>query len=128
IVLERCKTFFEKAEVSKLIKELSFQDVLFELKSRSLPEDEMVELMKWWISYRSENSIKSDEIKQFMQLATVCIKDKLQPLNTIHYILNSRLIPPDVEIPDDVLPYNISKYFDKSEMKEYFQWVELPLI
>src|SRR5207245_11522631 len=100
IVLERCKTFFEKAEVSKLIKELSFQDVLFELKSRSLPEDEMVGLMKWWISYRSDNSIKSDEIKQFMQLATVRIKDKLQHLNTIHYILNSSLIPQDVEITD----------------------------
>ena len=119
IILEDCK----------LIEELTFKDVLHELKSRSLSELEMIELLNWWISYRSErNNIDSEEFTQFMQSATVLIKDESRPLNTFRYILNSSLIPPDVEIPDDVFPYNISKNFKNSEMKKCFQWVEIPLV
>lgn len=127
IVYEYCNPFFAKAKDTGLIKELSFSDVKTELESRSLSEAEMIALLKWWISYMSEKN-NEGEFSQFMQLASVRINDKYRPLNTIHYILNPHFIPPDVAIPDDVLPYNISKNLDNFKMEKYFKWVELPLI
>ncbi|PKY51971.1 hypothetical protein RhiirA4_325988, partial [Rhizophagus irregularis] len=134
IIYEYCKPFFEKAKDKKLIRELSFQDVLIELKNRSankteMTETEMIGLLKWWVSYRKINTSSGQvEFEQFMQLATVYIGNEFRPLKTIRYILNSNLISPDVEIPDNVLPYNISKNFGNSEMESYCRWNELPLI
>ncbi|RIA98236.1 hypothetical protein C1645_750373 [Glomus cerebriforme] len=143
IILEHCEPFFKKAKDTRLIEVLSFQDVLRELRSRSLSEKtEIIALLKWWISYRSEgNNTNSDGFTQFMQSAIFCIRDKPQALNTIHYAFGSReqnsikindksLILPGIEIPipDDVLPHNISENFENSEMEKYFQWDELPLV
>src|SRR6266498_1701849 len=46
IILEQCDAFFKKA--TELVKELTFQDVLFELQCRPLCENEIIELLKWW--------------------------------------------------------------------------------
>ncbi|CAI2188896.1 2664_t:CDS:2, partial [Funneliformis geosporum] len=125
IVFEYCKSFFEKAMD---IKELSFQDVLIELKNRHLSEIEITALLKWLISYRSENNITHEEFAQFMEFATFLIEDEIRHLNTIRYILDSNLMLPDTKVPDYVLPYNISKEFNDSEIIECFGWINLPLI
>ncbi|RIA99607.1 hypothetical protein C1645_811167 [Glomus cerebriforme] len=128
IILEKCCTFFEKAKDTKLIEELTFQDVLHELKSRTLfDEDEIINLFKWWISYRlkGNNAINIFESTQFMQNAR--IGNNSQALNTIHFFLNPNKIPLDVDIPSDVLSYNISKNFTEQELQIYFGWSELPL-
>ncbi|PKY20927.1 hypothetical protein RhiirB3_524661 [Rhizophagus irregularis] len=127
-VYDRCIRFFKKAKDSKFIKELSLKDVLFELNSRSLSEGEMIELLKWWISYRSkENNVDPSDVNQFMQLARV--GDNFQPLNTINYFLNPGIVPPNMDIPNDVLPYSISKNFkNHKDFETWFKWKELSLV
>jgi hypothetical protein len=127
-IYDRCKEFFKAKDPSKLIKELSLKDVLFELKSRSLSEEEIVELLKWWISYRSKgNKVDSSDVKQFMQLAR--ISNNSQPLNAIHYFLNPDIVPSNMDMPTNVLPYNISKNFILlKDLETWFKWKELSLI
>jgi hypothetical protein len=149
IILEQCDSFFKKAKNKlKLIIELTLQDVLYELKNRTLSDEEMVKLLKWWISYRAKenktvenkNNIKSSKKQQyiaenisyitidpaveFMQLAR--ISDR--PLNTFRYFLNPGIIPPDVDIPDEVLPYTISKHLDSQDLEKWLGWTELTLV
>jgi hypothetical protein len=128
-VYDQCKKFFMKAKDSlNLIEELSLKDVLFELKSRILSKEEIVELLKWWISYRSkENNVDPSDVEQFMQLTR--INDNSQPLNTIHYFLNPGLVPPNMDIPTDVLPYDISKNLkNHKDLEKWFKWKELSLV
>ncbi|GBB83136.1 hypothetical protein RclHR1_00010018 [Rhizophagus clarus] len=128
-IYDQCRRFFTKAKDSlKLIEELTIRDVLFELKSRSLSEEEMVELLKWWISYRSKgDNVDPSDIKLFMQLAR--IGDNFQPLNTIHYFLNPSIVPPNMDVPIDVLPYDISKNFkNHKDFETWFKWKELSLV
>ncbi|CAG8483552.1 3154_t:CDS:10 [Funneliformis caledonium] len=130
-VFEQCKPFFEKAKnIKKIIKDLSFQDVLLELKNRPLFEIEMTALLKWLISYKSKetNNITPEEFAKFMELASFLIEDKIRRLNTIRYVIDSSLLLPDTEVPDYVLPYNISKDLNDSEINECFGWVNLPLV
>ena len=90
--MEKCDVFFKKATL--IIKELSLEDVLNQLKSRIICEDEMIELLKWWISYYTRS---------------IHIGDQVRALNTFWYYLISSVIAPDVDLPFEVLPYSISK-------------------
>lgn len=128
ITFEKCNLFFMKAKDSfKLIEELSLKDVLFELKSRTLSEVELVELLKWWISCRSKgNKIDPSEHKQFMQLAH--IGSKSRSLDTICYFLNPSIVPPNMDVPVEVLPHTISKNFKNQDLEKCLNWSELPLV
>jgi hypothetical protein len=140
IIVKQCDTFFKKAKDSmKLIKELTLQDVLYELRNRILSENEMINLLKWWISYKSKeyesnkNNTRSvrrgrapadSTTAEFMQLGR--IGDR--PLNTFRYFLNPGIIPPDVDIPDEVFPYTISKNLESEDLKKWLGWTELTLV
>ncbi|CAI2168970.1 19326_t:CDS:10, partial [Funneliformis geosporum] len=131
ILLKQCHEFFKDAiESTKLIKELTLQDVLYELKNRELSEEEFIELLKWWITYNLEgNLIKLADFSQFMKLATVRIDNRLRALNEFCYVLNPGVIPPDVNLPDKVLPFSISRNLQKQKyFEKWFKWIELPLI
>ncbi|GES75226.1 hypothetical protein GLOIN_2v1492674 [Rhizophagus clarus] len=128
VLFEQCIGFFTKAKNTyQIIGELTLNDVLYELRNRTLSEDEMAKLLNWWISYRSSgNNVDSSEFNQFMQFAR--IDKKSQSLSTIRYFLNPVTISSDVDIPDDVLPYAISKDIDLQDLVKWFGWSELPLV
>jgi hypothetical protein len=122
-LLELCNPFFNRAKDTKLIAELSFQDVLDELKSRTLSEDEIIKLLKWWISYLSKGNNFDTQLYKFSRFG-----DSSQSLNTIQFYLNPDKIPFDIDIPFEVLPYNISRNFTEQELKDKLKWTELSLV
>jgi hypothetical protein len=128
IVYEQCYPFFRKArDTMKLIKELTLQDVFHELSSRTLSEDEMIDLLKWWFSYKSKGSIvRATESLQFMQLAR--FGDNSRSLSTIRYFLNPTVIPSDIDVPVDVLPFTISKNLRMQDLEKWIGWKELSLV
>ncbi|GES75149.1 hypothetical protein GLOIN_2v1834043 [Rhizophagus clarus] len=139
ILLEQCNTFFKKAKNSlNLISELNFQDVLNELNSRVFSDDEIIELLKWWISYQSNgSSVNSIEYAQFMQLARINYDNDLRPLNTFYHFLNPGIVPPDMDVPSYVFPYTILKKlkeqtlkiqeFNDHKLQKWFGWTELSI-
>ncbi|CAB4474438.1 hypothetical protein RhiirA5_500084 [Rhizophagus irregularis] len=142
IILEQCDSFFKKAKnTMKLIIELTPQDVLYELKNRTLSEDEMVKLLKWWISYKTKENNRTEDKKvtkskkpmyaitvdptvEFMRLARIGNR----PLNTFRYFLNPGIIPPNVDVPDEVFPFTISKNLEIQDLKKWLGWSELALV
>ncbi|UZO10676.1 uncharacterized protein OCT59_002255 [Rhizophagus irregularis] len=122
-LLEQCESFFNKAKGANLITELSFEDVLVELKSRALSEEEIIKLLKWWISYLSNGNPYDTRLLKFTQIG-----DSSQTLNTIKFYLNPHKISSDFDIPFEVIPYNISKNFTQQELTNSLKWKELPLV
>ncbi|CAI2169488.1 1796_t:CDS:2 [Funneliformis geosporum] len=127
IALERCITFFDKARAMGLIRELTFQDVLVELKGRMLCEDEMVNLLKWWICYCSKGNHVSEKI-EFMQFSKIRVGDISRSLRAFDYYLNPGIIPPDIDLPVEVLPYSISKNLQLKDLDKCFGFSELSLV
>ncbi|RIA98330.1 hypothetical protein C1645_140577 [Glomus cerebriforme] len=126
IIFEQCNVFFKKEDIIKLIEELTIKDVLHELRSRILSENEIIELLKWWISYRSKgNNVNAAEFAQFLQLAR--IGDNSRPLNTIRYFLNPDIVPPNVDIPSETLPFVISKHLKSQDLEKWVGLSELSL-
>ncbi|RGB27756.1 hypothetical protein C1646_630205, partial [Rhizophagus diaphanus] len=122
-LLEQCETFFNKAKGANLIEELSFKDVLVELKSRALSEEEIIKLLKWWISYLSKGNPYDTRLLKFTQIG-----DSFQTLDTIKFYLNPHKISSDIDIPFEVIPYIISKNFTQQELTNGLRWTELPLV
>ncbi|RIA98304.1 hypothetical protein C1645_812855 [Glomus cerebriforme] len=127
IIFEQCYIFFRKVKNMNLIKELTLDDVLYELDSRTLSEDEITDLLKWWISYRSkETNVNATKVAQFLQFAR--IDDNSRSLNKIRYFLNPGIVPPDVDVPAETLPFVISKKLKSQDLEKWVGWSELSLI
>ncbi|CAG8511335.1 12498_t:CDS:10, partial [Dentiscutata erythropus] len=124
IVIDQCEAFFKKAKDKKLIEEISINDVFKELKSRILSQEEIVDLIQWWISYCSKQSVPKDQFDQFMKLAIIRVGKSDLSLRNIRHFLNPCKIQPDADLPPNLLPYCISKKFNKDDFK-CFNWTEL---
>ncbi|KAJ3776520.1 hypothetical protein FB446DRAFT_721234 [Lentinula raphanica] len=125
----------------KLIKAITFSDVLKELSNRPLSEDESIACLTWWISLNKdgESAARLDSIrKQLLDAAVLTIgvvgseNQRIIPLNTIQTILNPRsmagTVPSDAPFPLTMLPPSISKHFKPEQLTFAFQWSELTLV
>ncbi|KAG6908391.1 hypothetical protein DXG01_004820 [Tephrocybe rancida] len=119
-----------------LIKSIGFEDVLKELRSRPLKEDEMVACLKWWIGINKEASkFQHAPRTQFLSAAILTIgnpgtdEEKIIPLSSIRTFINSRtvsaVIPLDGPLPDHLLPSSIAKHFSADDLAASFPWTEL---
>ncbi|KAJ4468229.1 hypothetical protein J3R30DRAFT_3830515 [Lentinula aciculospora] len=125
----------------KLVKTITFSDVLKELSNRPLTEDESIACLTWWISLNKdgESAARLHSIrKQLLDAAVFTTglagskEQSIIALNTIQTILNPRgmagNIPSDVPFPPTMLPPSISKPFDSDQLTFAFHWTELTLV
>ncbi|KAG6878540.1 hypothetical protein C0993_004438 [Termitomyces sp. T159_Od127] len=121
-----------------LIKSIGFDDVLKELRSRPLTEDEMVACLKWWISVNKEASkFQLAPRTQFLEAAILLSRtpgsndEKIVPLSSIRSFINTRtfsaIIPLDGPLPDHLLPPSVAKHFTANELTTSFPWTELSI-
>lgn len=121
-----------------MIKSISFDDVLRELRSRPLTEDEIVACLKWWIGVNKEASkFELTPRTQLLNAAVLTIgtvggeEQKFISLSSIRTFVNSRtianIIPLDGPLPDHLLPASISKHFAPDDIIASFPWTELTI-
>ncbi|EKM56817.1 uncharacterized protein PHACADRAFT_141759 [Phanerochaete carnosa HHB-10118-sp] len=136
-VIEDAKTMIETLRARDMIKEITFTDVLKELRARPLPEAEMIACFKWWIDLYKSGATKQTERArgELLNAAVVIVcspggaDERIIPLNTIKSFLNSRVayIPLDGPLPSYLLPHSISRHFDSQWLKAAFGWDEFHL-
>ncbi|KAF5386054.1 hypothetical protein D9615_002424 [Tricholomella constricta] len=119
-----------------MIKNISFEDVLQELRSRPLEQDEMIACLKWWIGINKEASkFQLTPRTQLLNAAVLTTgnsgsnQEKIIPLSSIRTFINNRtianIIPLDAPLPDHLLPASISKHFAPDDILASFPWTEL---
>ncbi|KAI0747853.1 hypothetical protein C8Q80DRAFT_1168786 [Daedaleopsis nitida] len=139
-ILIQAKTMVDTLRTRGMIKEITFPDVLQELRNRPLSETEMIACVKWWIevyTHGDESKLKYVR-KELLNAAVLSIEEKdnkaaqIIPLSVIESFLNSRgsgaLIPTDGPLPPHLVPVTISRYFDPSSLMSAFNWRELSII
>jgi len=124
-----------------MIRDVTFGDVLEELRQRPLTEEQMVECLKWRIGLDTADVAvsHSDELRrQFLQAAVVIVQEpkegtdvteeKIVPLSSVKsFISNSNVIPPNLPLPSHTLPFALSKQFKPDVLRQYFGWVDLSI-
>ncbi|KIK67000.1 hypothetical protein GYMLUDRAFT_843929 [Collybiopsis luxurians FD-317 M1] len=123
----------------KLLKAITFSDVLKELSDRPLTEEESIACLTWWISLNKdgESAARLHSIrKQLLDAAVFIIgtgtkDERLVPLNSIQTVFNPSMaggIPSDSPFPPTMLPPSISKPFKPDQLTVAFQWTQLTLV
>lgn len=127
-----------------LIKDITFQDVLIELRFRPLSETELIACMRWWIgvwtSSESELDARHDitKVRQelleaaLLTLGTGTAHEKILPLIQIRTFVNLRsmgsIFPLDGLFPDTTIPIDVSRNFAAADLTLAFGWQELTVI
>ncbi|KAG0223448.1 hypothetical protein BGW41_005587 [Actinomortierella wolfii] len=116
------KKFMDKLESEGHIKHISFTDVLTELEKRTLSEEQMVAMLRWWVDYRTKVQIPQDQMNAFFQLAVVCTDDIVKPLANMRWFLNPKVIPVEMKTPSETMPYAITKHFTQQDLTRIAHW------
>jgi len=123
-----------------LVKAITFDDVLKELRSRPLEEEEMIACLKWWVGLNAQgDNLHLISIRaELLHAAVLTIgksdsaDEKIIPLASVKTFINSRgvgsNIPLDSPLPDHLLPVGVSKNFPPDALLSSFPWTELSII
>ncbi|KAF5355265.1 hypothetical protein D9758_006047 [Tetrapyrgos nigripes] len=139
-IMSEARSMITALQNRQLIKAITFDDVLKELRSRPLSEVELTACMEWWVKLNSDgNSQRYSTVRTQLLDATVLTMgqpggpdEKIIPLNTIRSFLNPRSqqlagIPSDSPLPDNLLPPSISRNFTPDALFSSFGFRELTL-
>ncbi|KAL5498075.1 hypothetical protein ACEPAH_3006 [Sanghuangporus vaninii] len=122
-----------------LIKDITFTDVLNELRARPLSDKELVACMRWWITiWTAGESVHSNLPRiqlidsALLSLGTGTGNEKIIPLAQIRTFVNLRtmgsVLPIDGPLPDHVIPIEISRTFQAHDLMSAFGWQELTVL
>jgi hypothetical protein len=120
----------------EMIKDITFVDVLNELRLCPLSETETAECLKWWIGVpRQGNALKRLlERTQLLDVLVVSVSGppkKTIKLSNAQTFLNSKakaIIPTDGPLPSTVVPTSITSSFDPDVLASVFPWRQLSII
>ncbi|KAF7792228.1 hypothetical protein EIP86_003262 [Pleurotus ostreatoroseus] len=132
--IDGAKPMVEALKARGMIKEITFQDVLGELRSRPLNETELVACFKWWINlYKVSTDGQIPRYRSELLDAAVLMmpngeSEKVIPLSSIQSFLNPRtigsFIPVDGPLPAHLLPISVNRHFDPQSLIAAFGWRE----
>lgn len=120
-----------------MIKNVTFVDVLNELRMRPLSETETVACLKWWISVTKQGNNPNllQGRSQLLDALVVSITgppEKIMKLSDAQTFLSSRvagtIIPTDGPLPSTLLPTTISRSFDPDVLASVFPWKPLTIV
>ncbi|PBK91347.1 hypothetical protein ARMGADRAFT_1013798 [Armillaria gallica] len=132
-VLDEARSMITSLQNRQLLKTITFDDVLKELRSRPLSETETIACLKWWSGVKLNITDRSSIQKQLLDAAIMTTglagsgAERIVPLNIIQTFVDPKYIPPDGPLPDHVLPYTVSKQLSSSTLKSSFPWTELTI-
>ena len=139
-ILVQASLMIDTLRTRGLIKDITFVDVLEELRNRPLAETEMIACFKWWIDMYQEGTTENIEYVRTQLLNATLLSipgednnaGQIIPLSVIQSFLNSRstgaLIPTDGPLPPYLLPVTISRHLDPTSLITAFAWRELTIV
>ena len=133
-LLESSKLMVGALREKGMLKDITFADVLKELRERPLSEEEMVACLQWWINTSQQNPTGVDDIRRELLRAAVLTvgssddgDERIIPLEGVQTFLNPRnvVVPTDGPLPSHLLPMSVSRKFDPTQLQKSLQWREL---
>ncbi|KAG1726435.1 uncharacterized protein EDB91DRAFT_1263755 [Suillus paluster] len=116
-----------------LIADITFRDVLAQLRQHPLNEEELVACLKWWVGVGQQDSTHdTTRIRTELLNATILSlgsgKDtRVIPLSMVQYFIHQRMIPLDGPLPDTLMPPSITKQFSQEQLRS-FGWREFSIL
>jgi hypothetical protein len=120
-----------------IIKEITFVDIINELRLRPLSETETICCLRWWIRITNQRKTpkRLSERTQLLDALVVSITgppEKLMKLSDARTFLNTKtggsIIPTDGPLPTTLLPISITSALDPGVLASVFPWKHLLIV
>lgn len=119
-----------------LVGDISLDDVFTDLQTSALTIQESVEMFKWWIMWAQNKSYNSSYLAKLRDAAMISIPSSdekseaivVRSLGGFKTIFNPKTISPDLPLPPDTLPFELSRSFQLVELELVFEFSELKLV
>ena len=133
------KTMVAALRSREMIKDITFVDVLNELRSRPLSETEAVACLQWWIGVSKQGTTPKqklfEERSRLLDALAVSVTgppERLMKMSDAETFLNTKtgesIIPIDGPLPTTLLPINISSAFDRVDLTYVFPWKQFLIV
>ncbi|KXS11237.1 hypothetical protein M427DRAFT_115056 [Gonapodya prolifera JEL478] len=129
-----------------IVRQMDITDIPAEIQDRLLSTEECTSLLRWLCTFLNRGGEKSwkrqilgavtAQVEMGSKKETKEVQQESHPttgkvitvkLNEFRYHLNPRVIPPDVPVPPNVVPFALTHQFSVVELQELLGWPELPL-
>ncbi|KAF9650775.1 hypothetical protein BDM02DRAFT_3140374 [Thelephora ganbajun] len=136
-LLGSSKSMVAALQENGMLKDVTFVDVLKELRERPLSEGEMVACLQWWINTSEQGPTGINDIRRKLLGAAVLTvgssdtgNERTISLRRIRTFMNPRnvAVPMDGPLPDHLLPMGVSRKFESTQLQESLQWRELTVL
>ena len=136
-LLDSSKLIVAALRARGMLRDITFTDVLEELRERPLSEEEMVACLQWWIKTSQQDPARIDDIRrELLNAALLSVGpsdsggERIVPLVGIRTFLNPRnvVIPTDGPLPNHLLPMSVSRKFDLTQLQKSLLWRELTIL
>lgn len=135
-VINGAQTMVNSLRTRGMVKAITFEDVLNELRSRPLPETEMVACLKWWVTVNRADLLPIRT--QLLEAAVLTIgapghaDEQIVPLSSIRTFINSKGVGAQIiqegPLPSSLLPTKISNNFLPEVLISSFPWTEFTVL
>lgn len=133
LVLSSAPLAIKSLQSKELITEITFSDVLAQLRQHPLNEEELVACLQWWVGVGQQDATH-DTTRARTELLNATIlslgsgKDARPiPLSMVQYFIHQRMIPLDGPLPDTLMPLSVTKHFTQEQLKS-FGWREFSIL
>ena len=136
-LLKSSKLIVAALQERGMLRDITFEDVLKELRERSLSEEEMAACLQWWIDTFRQDSAGIDDIRQqLLDAARLTVgpsdngDERIIPLKRIQTFLSPRnvVIPTDGPLPSHLLPISVSHKINSDQLQRSLRWRELTVL
>jgi len=136
-LLETSELMVAALRAEGMLKDITFTDVLKELRERPLSEEEMIACIQWWINTSQQNPTGINDIRrELLSVAVLAVgspgdgDERTIPLEGIQTFLDPRgvVVPTDGPLPSHLLPMGVSRRFDPTQLQRSLQWRELTVL
>jgi hypothetical protein len=129
---EEAQDFVGRLYRRNLITDLSVTDVRKELEAQALPEDQVLEFLKWLSNQAIADALDHTTIQTLLNAAVGTYqeepnKSKMVVLSEIKTFMLGSKIPPTMPVPETTIPFMLTKGL-ASKALEKFGWEELEVV
>lgn len=136
-LLDSSKLMVAALRARGMLKDITFPDVLKELRERPLSEEEMIACLQWWVNTSQQDPARLDDIRRELLSAAVLSvgssnsgDERIIQLGEIQTFLNPRnvVVPTDGPLPHHLLPMSVSRKLDLTQLQKSLLWRELTVL
>ncbi|KAG2126877.1 uncharacterized protein EDB93DRAFT_1257371 [Suillus bovinus] len=114
-----------------LITDITFPDVLAQLRQHPLNEEELIACLKWLVGQQNPTQDATRARTELLHATILSLGSgedaRPIPLSMVQYFIHQRMIPLDGPLPDTLMPLSITKHFTQEQLRS-FGWREFSIL